>query len=273
MSLSISVVIPAFNSEETIGSSLLSALQQTRKPKEIIVIDDASTDETRSVVRRIAESAEIPILLIDSEFNAGPGISRNQGWEQSSADLIAFLDADDLWHPKKLEVQVPLMESTPSIMMSCHDRTVGRFEGWKEINEPCLRQKTYGLRHFLLRNRCATPSVIVRRSISDRFSSSLRFSEDYYLWLSIILHYGPISFIDFPLVHCANPAYGGSGLSGRLLPMMKSEIRAYRLLFGRGELSLLVYPLVVFWSCLKFVVRLLDHHVLHDRLQRASETQ
>lgn len=107
----VSVVIPAYNAEDTIRTTLLSVLSQTYPNIEIVVVDDGSTDRTSDVVERI----EAPIQFIPQE-NSGVSAARNKGIEAAKGRYIALLDADDVWHPDKISKQVTLLESIPEIM-------------------------------------------------------------------------------------------------------------------------------------------------------------
>lgn len=105
--VSVSVVIPAYNAAEFLGRAIRSALDQTAKPLEILVVDDCSTDDTVSVVRKMGS----PIVrVISSPSNRGPGAARNLGIDEAQGDWIALLDADDAWLPERLERLVPLGE-------------------------------------------------------------------------------------------------------------------------------------------------------------------
>ena len=117
---SVSVIIPAYNSASTIIRALQSVATQTLAPQEIIVVDDASTDTTRDLVANFASSSSIPVRVLTQTTNSGPGAARNAGWDAATGDYIAFLDADDQWHPRKIELQYPVMQSQPAATMSCH---------------------------------------------------------------------------------------------------------------------------------------------------------
>jgi glycosyltransferase involved in cell wall biosynthesis len=100
----VSVVVPAFNASETINETLHSIRSQTYRELEIIVVDDGSTDDTRPIAaRHAAIDDRIQIIVQD---NAGVAAARNNGWRRARSDLIAFVDADDLWSPTKIERQV-----------------------------------------------------------------------------------------------------------------------------------------------------------------------
>lgn len=101
---SVAVVIPAYNAQATLAGTLMSVRQQTYRDTEIIVVDDGSKDGTRALADRIA--ADDPRIHVISQANAGVAAARNTGWQSTGADLIAFVDADDLWAPAKLEKQI-----------------------------------------------------------------------------------------------------------------------------------------------------------------------
>lgn len=103
--MSISVIIPAYNAQDTIARALNSALEQTLPAAEIIVVDDLSTDDTASVVRAMARS-EPRIRLIEQPVNGGPARSRNAAIRAAAGEWIAILDADDAWMPNRLEIMI-----------------------------------------------------------------------------------------------------------------------------------------------------------------------
>lgn len=98
--LAISVVIPLYNGAEHLPNAIRSVEWQTLKPKELIVVDDGSSDDSIAVVERL--SAEVPLTFLRKE-NGGQSSARNYGVRHSNGDLIAFLDQDDIWYPQHLE--------------------------------------------------------------------------------------------------------------------------------------------------------------------------
>ncbi len=106
-SLRISVVIPAFNREKTVGRCLDSVLRQTVSPFEVIIVDDCSTDSTVSTIRKVADPR---IRCVTLEKRSGAQTARNCGIRASQGDWIAFQDSDDEWLPRKLERQVKTLE-------------------------------------------------------------------------------------------------------------------------------------------------------------------
>lgn len=107
----VSVIIPAYNAADTISATLASVQAQTYASIEILVIDDGSTDATRLIVEKM--TAEDPRLRIIRQQNAGVARARNRGLAEAQGDWIATLDADDIWHPEKLERQMTVAMTSP----------------------------------------------------------------------------------------------------------------------------------------------------------------
>lgn len=105
----VSVIIPAYNAVATIDETLRSVRSQTHGSLEIIVVDDGSRDETAAIVRSHA-AADPRVQLIETK-NGGVAAARNRGWQSARSDLIAFVDADDLWAPTKIERQLAALDA------------------------------------------------------------------------------------------------------------------------------------------------------------------
>ena len=103
----VSVILPVFNAELFLKEALLSIIGQRYDPLEILVVDDGSTDDSTVIARKF------PRIKLFSQPNAGPGAARNRGVRESSGEYLAFLDADDLWLPEKLNTQVSYLKSHP----------------------------------------------------------------------------------------------------------------------------------------------------------------
>jgi glycosyltransferase involved in cell wall biosynthesis len=109
----VSVVVPVKNGADLLGEALESALGQTCPPGEVIVVDDGSTDESDAIARRF------PVRVVQSD-GAGVSAARNTGIAASRGDVIAFLDHDDLWEPRKLERQRACLAEDPEVSyVSC----------------------------------------------------------------------------------------------------------------------------------------------------------
>lgn len=107
----ISVIIPAYNAEQTIRKTIATVQQQTFQDFELIVINDGSKDRTLELVQSIKDDR----LKVFSYENSGVCIARNRGISNAIGEFIAFLDADDLWTPDKLELQVAALEKNPQV--------------------------------------------------------------------------------------------------------------------------------------------------------------
>ena len=105
----VSVVIPAYNAAATLDQTLRSVREQTHRTLEIIVVDDGSTDATAAIVQQHA-SADGRVQLL-RQRNAGVAAARNLGWQRARADWVAFIDADDLWLPAKIERQLAALDA------------------------------------------------------------------------------------------------------------------------------------------------------------------
>ncbi|MCO6449350.1 MAG: glycosyltransferase family 2 protein [Caldilineales bacterium] len=106
----ISVIVPVYNGADFLPGAVASIRAQTYRPIEIIIIDDGSTDETAAVASRLGDD-----IRYRYQPNQGPGSARNSGINLARADFIAFLDVDDLWPERKLERQMRLLQSDPSL--------------------------------------------------------------------------------------------------------------------------------------------------------------
>src|SRR5438094_1438982 len=109
----VSILIPAYNAEEWIGAAITSALGQTWRHKEIIVVDDGSTDGTLAVVRQF-ESSEVRVV---TQRNQGAAAARNRAFALSRGDYIQWLDADDLLAPDKVADQMAALDKQDSRLL------------------------------------------------------------------------------------------------------------------------------------------------------------
>jgi glycosyltransferase involved in cell wall biosynthesis len=255
----ISVVIPCFNSATTIERALRSVEHQTTKPHEVLVVDDASSDNSVSIIEQYARTSSLSIRVIKQNVNGGPSVARNAAWNVAAGEFIAFLDADDQWHPKKMEIQIAAFELTPDASM-CTTGYVFNSQPshWDEIVDSDITYQRNSFWKYVIANRSATPTVMFRNTVSLRFPTDQRHAEDYYLWLLSSKLLGPTVHINQVLTFCSNPAYGGKGQSGQFLAMQKAELSGFRKLKRMGHLSTFEHLIVASWSCTKFVIRMID---------------
>ena len=105
----ISAVVPVFDGARWLAAALESARAQTLPPDEIVVVDDGSTDDSAAIARAV------PGVRVVTQPHAGVAAARNRGLDEARGELIAWLDADDLWMPDKLAIQVALLDERPEL--------------------------------------------------------------------------------------------------------------------------------------------------------------
>ena len=192
----VSVVIPSYNSERYIRQTLASVQNQTFGDWELIVVDDCSTDASPAIIEEHARQDE-RIRLIRLARNAGcPAIPRNVGVQSARGAYVAFLDADDLWHPQKLATQIGFMRErgvrfTSTGMHSFRTET-GIFLSLASPAEVSNAVMEIDHRRLLRKNVIPTSSVVAERAIlaSHPFIEDPRYKaiEDYHCWLTIHQH-------------------------------------------------------------------------------------
>ncbi len=185
----VSVIIPTYNSAHLLERCIASVLDQTRRPDEIWVIDDGSTDNTPELTERLC--ALLPGLIhVHRQENAGPGVARNLGIQMARGEWIAFLDADDRWLPTKLEEQLACAETHPAAGLIYSDASVIDSSGRHIANYLADKGPVSGWAFDrLLQSFFILPSTaLVRRDALlcvGMFDTRLRKIEDYDLWLRL----------------------------------------------------------------------------------------
>ncbi|CAA6604985.1 Family 2 glycosyl transferase [Rhodospirillaceae bacterium LM-1] len=187
MSLTVSVVIPAWRSAATIGRALRSVAAQTVKPLEVIVIDDGSDDgsfEAAESCRSLMNGIHLSVIR---QENKGAGAARNVGVQSARGEWLAFLDADDEWLPTKLERSLAHANDATLI---AHDYI--EVKGGQETHMDCTRHLTAAKDPFTaLMLRGFIPSITVLAKRADvlavgGFEESLPAAQDYDLWLKLL---------------------------------------------------------------------------------------
>ena len=185
----VSVIIPAYQAEDTIARALDSVLGQTVLPAEIIVIDDGSRDRTRDIAAEYASAPDTPRVHLLEQENLGAGAARNQGLEASTREIVAFLDADDEWMPEKLQRSLEVLEERDANFVS-HDLL--RAEDGKTKYVSCAQHfaaRSDPFADYFLRGYISTSTVVARRAVlmkAGGFDPSLRSGQDYELWLAAV---------------------------------------------------------------------------------------
>ena len=264
----VSVVIPCFNAASTIERALLSVAAQTSVPCQVVVVDDASDDEGATwsklgdVRGRLAGRLNVELVHLDR--NSGPSVARNTGWDRAVGDFVAFLDADDSWHPLKLAIQYGWMQAHPDYAMSGTGyRVVDDDQADEGVSFKSPEFRTVRPMWLLFRNSLSTPTVMVRRGVQERFSPTERRCEDYLLWLRLALSGSQIGYLLPSLTYLHKAPYGVSGLSADLSAMERSELHVLRRVHEERLVSTPFWVLATLVSRVKYLKRLV--HVLARR--------
>ncbi len=180
----VSVIIPTYNRRTLVLRALGSVLEQTFKDSEILVVDDGSTDDTLEALKDFSQK----VRVIRHERNLGVSAARNTGVRASTAPLVAFLDSDDRWLPRKLETQVRFFHDNPKAVV-CQTREIW-IRGGRRVNPARKHIKPSGNIFEASLERClVSPSaVMMHRSLLEEiglFDEELPVCEDYDLWLRI----------------------------------------------------------------------------------------
>ena len=197
-----SIVVPTFNSKKYIYETLESIDAQTYTNFEVIISDDGSIDETVKIIQtffKINLNLNYKIIL---NKHLGPGNARNQGIKKSSGDWIAFLDSDDIWDEKKLEICS--LKINENINYNFIPSSIIHMDKIGKIVDPSIFIKSNNLFHSLYRqNSLSTSAVIIKKRLlmeTDLFNCNLLSAQDYDLWLKIaLLENCNIGFIKQPL--------------------------------------------------------------------------
>jgi glycosyltransferase involved in cell wall biosynthesis len=228
----ISVVIPTFNRSSFLPKALESVYKQTLPPLEVIVVDDGSTDSTKSKL-----SPDYPKVKWIKQKNHGVSFARNQGINKALGNWIAFLDSDDTWSPNKLEQQKQFLERNPDLLF-CHTD-----EQWlrhnKLVNQPAYLEKSNQDIFLKSLTRCiiCPSSVIIHKSLLHSvgmFDETFEVCEDYDLWLRILVQ-NKIGYLPQKLVS----KHGGHDdqLSAKHWGMDRFRVRSLKNLLNQAELS------------------------------------
>lgn len=226
MSPSVSIIIPAYNSMNTILSSLDSALKQG-VDCEVIIVDDCSTDGTFDAVKHLIDDKTV--IYYRNKENCGVAYSRNFGVRVAQGEYIAFLDADDVWRKGKLRAQLRLLEKTGAVLCGTARELMkedGSLTG-KIIKVP----SRIGYKKLLYGNVINCSSVLIRSDVMKNYPmTDDHLHEDYITWLRILKDNGEAVFLKKPYLLYR---LSKSGKSANKLQSAKSTFGVYRRLgFG-----------------------------------------
>lgn len=241
----VSILMPVHNAESTLAASVASVRAQTRGDWELLLVDDASSDGSGALMRALAESD--PRIRAESlPVNRGAAAARNHALAWARGRHVAFLDADDLWHPDKLARQLAFMARSGAVLS---------FTGYSRVDAEgrlIARQRvpaTVDHATLLRRNLLGCLTVIHDTARSGKVPMpDLRRQHDYALWLDLTRRFGPAAGLDEDL---ATYRVGPGSLSGNRLAAARDLWRVYR----RCERLPLLPALGYFGGYLRFALR------------------
>jgi glycosyltransferase involved in cell wall biosynthesis len=256
----VSVVIPCFRCAVTIERALASVAQQSIRPSDIILVDDASGDGTLAVLHALEVAYPGWVKVLQLEENRGAAGARNAGWAVASQSYIAFLDADDAWHPKKIEIQYAYMRAHPEVVLCGHGHRLLNQDDvvpdW--VVTQCDEQRIYKWT-MLWSNKFVTPSAMVRRDVAYRFVEKQRHMEDHMLWLKIICSGACVVKLSAELAVIYKGPFGVMGLSSQMWLMERGDLENYHRLYRAKLINGFQWAALSMYSLLKYVRRLLLH--------------
>lgn len=244
----VSVIIPAYN----YGKYLTCAIQSVMKQKtdlEIILIDDASTDRTEELVKKLKRSANYPIYYIRNPENIGVSASRNIGAKLAEGEYIAYLDADDWWAEGKLEKQLKKLKQTNGVF--CYTGRELYYESGKKVGKKISVPEKITFKRLLYTNVIPCSSVLLKTEIAREFPMEYdEIHEDYLTWLRIVQKYGYAYGINEPLLKSRLTVNGKSRKKGKTVKMTYGVYRYLGMnqaMAVKYTISHLGYSLVRYW--------------------------
>ncbi|WP_103669792.1 glycosyltransferase [Pseudanabaena sp. BC1403] len=192
----VSIIIPCYNAEKWIGDCIDSALSQTYKPIEVIVIDDGSTDASLSIIKKYGNK-----IRLASYPNSGPSASRNRGFQISKGHYIQFIDSDDYISPVKIKEQIEFLKvSGKDLVYSdwCHQvyNDDNSIKSLNYITNQSADDMTY---YVISNNTIHIGSCLYKREVIERmsgFDESLRIAEDYDFFIRLAFSGAKFSYME-----------------------------------------------------------------------------
>ncbi len=283
MHSSVSVVIPCYCCGKTIKRAIHSVVNQTQPPAEIIIVNDGSEDNSLLIVQQLQDTYGSDLIkIINLEENYGVSHSRNQGWDASISDYVAFLDADDTWKKNKLELQLKILQHYPDCdLLGALPPLFNPYNQTTDLDlfleEERAIKYTYKLKieTIISHNILETSSILLRRNIPLQFSTELRYCEDHILWIAICLRQYHCYVTPFYLTNIYKN-FGQGGLTQKLFQMRLGYLKGCWHLYKQEEINLLKFILIVFKSIIKYLAlilirpknlsRLKSKYLLNNRL-------
>ena len=173
---SIDIILPNYNSVNTISATIKSVLKQTYKNWTLIVIDDGSNELTKNILLKYKNHSKIKIFFLKK--NKGAAYCRNLAIKKSKSDYLAFIDSDDLWGENKLKLQMSFMQKNNYFFTYTNYKT---FKINRAVKKKILVPNKFNFNSFVKNTSIATSTMIVKRSLAHRVKfSNTKICEDYY---------------------------------------------------------------------------------------------
>lgn len=234
----VSVVIATYNYGEYLAGAIESALGQTLTDIEVIVVDDGSTDDTLQVLDRYRDDRRVRVVQLD---HSGQPAAKNAGIRQCRGEFVAFLDADDLWLPTKLEKQISLFRGDPELgVIHCRFQPMDEHGRLLMIMEERPMYRGWVLDKFILKPFvCFSSSMIRRTTLTELgcFDESLPLAIDYDLWLRASVRYRFDHLDERLVLYRSGHANLSRRLGERLECVRRIRRRAIADLESSGQLS------------------------------------
>lgn len=264
----VSVIVPCYRCANTIGRAVSSVANQTVRPYELILVDDASPDDTLAVLKVLKCKYGEWVKIVEIQKNVGAASARNAGWLVASQPYIAFLDSDDEWHPEKIKIQYQYMVDNAEVAISGHTFSELSNKSVQKLNWPVVLQSVDKITwwQLLLKNRFITPSVMLKKDIPFKFAQGKRHVDDHLLWLEIVGAKMPAVKLNANLAAIYKPIFGASGLSSNMWLMEKAELSNYRYLYMQKRLRFYQYLFLQCFSIAKFFRRLIVLYMVRPLL-------
>lgn len=262
----VSVILPCYKHEDVLDRAIGSIANQSTTPQQVIVVNDGGSQGiSAKVLNLIARYPSLNLKEIILKNNLGASLARNEGWDMALGRYVAFLDADDSWHPRKLEIQYQFMEENPDVTLCGHQYRQENPDQ-KNVNWTNYlisnKFEVINLWRLLVVNQFITPSVMIRNNSTFRFSKYQTHMEDHQLWMHISQDGNKIVKLQSELACIFKSPFGESGLSSNLLRMELGEIQAYYSICSK---RIALFPLLLIlipYSLIKFARRIFIQFVI-----------
>jgi len=237
MNPKISVIISAYNASGHLAQSVESILNQSFKDLELIIIDDASTDNTLDLIKKYALEDE-RIIYISNEKNLGPGKSRNKGIKAAKGEYIAIQDADDVSFPARLQLQYDFLQSHPDIFLVGGGTSNIAASGRKTTTFTPLTDEAESNKAFSRICPIVNATIMFRNGQRVLYRDKFRYAMDYDLFLNLLSQGKRMTNLPAPLIKrrmLPSSISFGKRVHQELFAKKAREFYSQRKLYGKDE--------------------------------------